>query len=182
MSGTERWKDIELLKRDKAKAYKFLEDNGIRLCFDSDKMKLLKFLLMPIFLALRDEIFTSDLSLIYLYRQAEQSEKFAGSDGLCNISAEYGTTSIGISAEALEYDADYAVMLIIHEIAHLLCKGTTPDFFVRMDKLLNKYNRLTNSKIYNDYSEQGVKRFAFDSRSGIIGVHKNSRKYFRIKG
>ncbi len=30
MSGTERWKDIELLKRDKTKAYRFLEDNGIR--------------------------------------------------------------------------------------------------------------------------------------------------------
>lgn len=179
MKSTGHWNDIELLKRDKAKAYRFLADNGIRLCFDSDKMKLLKLLFTSIFFALRDDIFTSDLSLIYLYRQSEQSGKFAGADGLCNISAEYGTTSIGISAEALEYDRDYAVMVLIHEITHLLCKGTSPDFFMRMDKLLYKYNRFTKSKICNDYSEKGVKRFTVDSRSGFIGVPQDNRKDFR---
>lgn len=180
MNSTNHWYDTERLKRDKEKAYKFLTDNAIRLCFDSDKMKLLKLLFTQIFFVLRDDIFTSDLSLVYLYRQSEQSDKFAEVDGLCNISEEYGTTSIGISVEALEYSLDYAAMVLIHEITHLICKGTSPDFFVRMDKLLNKYNRFTNSKICNDYSEKGVKQFNLDSRSGIIRVPQSNRKNFRM--
>lgn len=82
----------------------------------------------PVFFALREDIFTSDLSLVYLYRQSEQSDEFLEADGLCNISAEYGTISIGISVEALKYDLDYSVMVLIHEITHLLCKGTSPTF------------------------------------------------------
>ena len=76
---------------------------------------------------------------------------------------------------------DYAVMVLIHEITHLLCKRTSPDFFMCMDKLLYKYNRFTNSRICNDYSEQGLKRFAADSRSGFIGVPQSNRKNFRIR-
>lgn len=180
MESTGHWKDMEQLKCDKAKAYRFLAENGIQLCFDSDKMKLLKLLFTSIFFALREEIFTSNLSLVYLYRQSEQSDKFAGEDGLCNISVEYETTSIGISVEALEYDLDYAVMVLIHEITHLLCKGTSTDFFMRMDKLLYKYNRFTNSRICNDYLEKEIRQFAVDSRSGVIRVPKSNRKNFRI--
>lgn len=180
MNSTNHWYDIERLKRDKEKAYRFLTDNAIRLCFDSAKLKLLKLLFASIFFALREEVFTTNLSLVYLYRQSEQSGEFAEVDGLCNISVEYGTTSIGISAEALEYDLDYAVMVLIHEITHLLCKGTSPDFFMRMDKLLNKYNRFTNSRICNDYSEKGVRQFNLDSRSGIIRVPQSNRKNFRM--
>ena len=181
MRSTEHWKNMEQLKCDKAKAYRFLEDNGIKLCFDSYENKLLRLLFTPIFFALMDDIFTSDLSLVYLYRQGEQLDKFAEVDGLCNISVEYGTTSIGISAEALEYDLDYAIMVLIHEITHLLCKGTSPDFFMCMDKLLYKYNRFTNSRICNDYSEKEVRRFAADSRSGFIRVPQSNRKNFRIR-
>lgn len=179
MKITGHWSDTNQLKRDKEKAYKFLTNNGIKPCFDSYDNKLLRLLFTPIFFALIDDIFTSDLSLVYLYRQSEQSDEFAEVDGLCNISVEYGTTSIGISAEALEYDLDYAVMVLIHEITHLLCKGTSPDFFMRMDKLLHKYNRFTTSKICNDYMEKGVRQFNLDSRSGFIGVPQKNREIFR---
>lgn len=180
MRSTGHWNDMEQLKRDKTKAYRYLKDTGIQLCFDSYENKLLRLLFTPIFFALMDDIFTSNLSLVYLYRQSEQSDEFAEVDGLCNISVEYGTTSIGISAEALEYDLDYAVMVLIHEITHLLCKGTSPDFFMRMDKLLHKYNRFTNSRICNDYSEKGVRLFNLDHRSGIIRVPQCNRKNFRM--
>lgn len=95
MRSTGHWKDMEQLKCDKEKAYNFLTDNGIRLCFDSYENKMLRMLFTPIFFALIEEIFTSNLSLVYLYRQSKQSDEFAEVDGLCNISVEYGTTSIG---------------------------------------------------------------------------------------
>ena len=163
--------DMEKLKYNQHNAFRNLEENGIKVCFDENEQKLLKLIFTPIFLALRQEIFTSSISLVYTYRQSEQTEEFAAADGLCNISAEYRTVSIGISVEALHSDPDYATMVLIHEITHSLCKkGTDPDFFMRMDRLLFKYNRLTKSKIRNDYSEKGVRQIAFDNRSDMIRI------------
>ena len=85
MESMGHWKDMEHLKCDKAKAYRFLEDNDIRLCFDSDKLKLLKLL----FTSTRAHPLTPAERLERcVYRRQKDAVQAVWSEGLLTFSRE----------------------------------------------------------------------------------------------
>lgn len=147
-----RWQCLDKLKSNHETALRYVHEQGIKICTDaSERERSMRFLL-PIFQVFYDEISHSSLSLIYLYRQSEQSAEFADFDGRCYTSADCDTSSIGLSVELIHANPDYTTMVIIHELAHLLRVGDE-NFFRIMDELVQRYNSVTNSMIVNDYSE-----------------------------
>lgn len=152
MISRNRWQNIDKIKNDHETALRYVHEQGIKICTDESERERAMLFLLPIFQVFREEISTSSLSLIYLYRQSEQSEEFADFDGRCYVSADCDTSSIGLSVELLHADNDYCVMVILHELAHLLRVGDE-NFFRIMDELVQRYNSATKSMIANDYSE-----------------------------
>lgn len=147
-----KWQYLDKLNSNHETALRYVHEQGIKICTDETERERAMLFLLPIFQVFYDEISHSSLSLIYLYRQSEQSAEFADFDGQCNISANCDTSAIGLSVELLHADNDYCVMVALHELAHLLQNGEE-NFFRVMDELVQKYNAATGSRIINDYSE-----------------------------
>lgn len=148
---------LRQIRIDQRIALKQVEKLGIKICCDPCERELAMCLFLPLLQIFGEEM--SDLSLIYLYWQDEQPEELQGIDGWCNTFIHPATgrqiCAIGLSLDALHCSLDYAVMVSIHELAHLKYAGDDCRFFPYMDKLLERYNRATDSDIQNDYVEGG---------------------------
>lgn len=100
----------------------------------------------------------SSLSLVYVYDQREQPESISPNDGYSSVSERQTdgrrVASIGISIQALHRGDEYAVMVLLHELAHILRSYPVDhgqEFHQTLDKLIVRYNVATGAKIENDY-------------------------------
>ena len=150
-------RDLKQIRIDKKTALKQVEKLGIKICDDPQERELAMCLFLPLLQIFGEEM--SDLSLIYLYWQDEQPEELQGIDGWCNTFIHPTTRrqicAIGLSLDALHCSLDYAVMVAVHEMAHLKYAGEDDNFFPYMDQLLERYNRATGGNVKNDYIEGG---------------------------
>lgn len=149
-----RWMDIEQLKKDRKSALKRVKADGIILCFDPDERKKAKELFLPVMQVLQDDLKNSSLSLIFIYRQSEQKGVFAECDGLCFTSSGEDAASIGISTELINGSREYAYMVILHEITHLLLNNRDVGFFGKLDDLIRRFNEAAGCNVVNDYAER----------------------------
>lgn len=146
--------NLTRLERDRDATMQRIKDDGIIMCFDKGEREKAKRLLYSVFRVLERELLESKLSLLYVYRQSEQSAKFSAYDGMCRIFGDNcKAAAIGLSVELLDGDQDYAAMVLIHEIAHMKYSGDDPRFFEYMDELIAKYNGATGAHVVNDYRE-----------------------------
>ena len=149
-----RWMDIEQLKKDRNAALKKVKEDGIIFCFDPDERKKAKELFLPVMQVLQDDLKNSSLSLIFIYRQGEQKGVFAECDGLCFTAYDEDVASIGISTELINGNREYAYMVILHEITHLLLNNQDVGFFGKLDNLIRRFNEATGCNVVNDYAER----------------------------
>lgn len=147
----ERSKMFSKAKRDFA--INAVQGEGIKICYDQEAREMLRIFLLPLVKVFHCEITESRLSLIYLYRQSEQIEKFSKCDGQCNIFDVPPVAAIGLSIEMMQGKWEYAVMVFIHELTHLKYLGTDERFFPYMDELLKRFNDEMGTRITNDYKE-----------------------------
>ena len=147
----ERSKIFSKVKRDFA--INAVQGEGIKICYDQEAREMLRIFLLPLVKVFHCEITESRLSLIYLYRQSEQIEKFSKCDGQCNIFDVPPVAAIGLSIEMMQGKWEYAVMVFIHELTHLKYLGTDERFFPYMDELLKRFNDEMGTRITNDYKE-----------------------------
>lgn len=62
--------------------------------------------------------------------------------------------SIGISIQALHAGHDYAIMVFLHEMAHVLSSFPSahgPEYHAYLDRLIERYNQAAGTEITNDY-------------------------------
>lgn len=162
MNNSGHWNDKAQMLKDKAAALKMVKQRGIILSYDSGALTILRQAFRPVFQTFKNEIYKTNLSLIYTYWQSEQPKEWEKCDGCFNfnIDADNPRTSysaIGISGEALYFDRNYTTVLIIHELTHLFYFDTcNSNFFRHMDKLLERYNAANGTNIQNDYNENGL--------------------------
>lgn len=94
------------------------------------------------------------LAYAFFYRQREQSERFRAFDGLSmNVG---GHTCIGVSDLALQRGADYAALIFLHELAHVVHKDHSEAFHRYLDRLISRYNQAAGRSVKNDYSGLAV--------------------------
>ena len=127
---------------------------GIVICTNPDALEQCAEILFPVFLSLLEEIQESDLCFWYLYRQDKQPPHIAGFDGYSSAKVIDGrrVASVGLSVEALSAGADYAAMVFMHELSHVITgRGHDAVFHARLDRLILKYNRATGKRVRNDY-------------------------------
>lgn len=154
-----RWDNPAELQRDHDIARRLLLDQGIVLSDDPAALAKLRDVFTSIFLALHHEIMArGTLSLVYCYDQDRQPPRISCCDGYSSVSERLTdgrrVSSVGVSVQALRYDRDYSVMLMLHELAHTLYKVPSEHgiaFHGHLDRLIAKYNAATGSNIANDY-------------------------------
>lgn len=105
-----------------------------------------------------NEILNSTLTLIYLYDQEKQPPDIAKCDGRASISERLKdgkrVSAIGVSLQALHYYKEYAVMIFLHELTHILYDTKEEhgaEFHSYLDNLIERYNQATGEKVENDY-------------------------------
>lgn len=143
-----------------------LENDGVVILHDDEEKKRLKGVVLPVFLACWDDICEADdLALFYTYRMEDQAPGsfVAMSDGYSTIkvNAETGVSlsAVGVSVEAMDKGLDYAVLVLLHELCHLLVREPpakdqmehSEAFHARLDGLLAKFNFVFGLDIQNDY-------------------------------
>ncbi len=150
--------NIEQLKKNRSAALKLVEGEGIRICFDEVERERAKQFLLPLFRVFEKELTDGRLSLVYLYRQSEQKERFSWCDGQCNIfdhpSGSGYIIAIGLSVELMSAPRSYGEMVFLHELSHMRYNGRSPFFFPYMDRLISRYNKATGASVVNDYKEK----------------------------
>lgn len=152
------WNEPVLLHRDKKKAYKFIKEQGIIICLDDDERRHAKKVFKLVGEIFRDEMLSSSLSLIYLYDQNKQPPHIAKNDGYSSVSKKLKdgrrVSSIGISIQALNNTKEYAVLVFLHELTHVLYRTEQEHdtvFHNYLDSLIEKYNAATGERVKNDY-------------------------------
>lgn len=178
----EHWSDKKKMLRDKAAALRLVNQRGIILCYDSRELQLIKNAFLPILKTFPVEIYDVNLSLLYVYRQSEQTDK-GKFDATCDFNTKFFlhtfyNSSIGISAEALNCgDPDYVTMLFIHELTHLIYGDTEErDFFRHMDGLLERYNAINKTSIQNDYVETTLENLKATRRENFKAALENFKR------
>lgn len=154
------WSKPGSLHQDKMKACKLVTEQGIIICLDDNERQYAKKVFKPIGEIFRDEMLSSSLSLIYLYDQNKQPPHIAKNDGYASVSKMLKdgrrVSSIGISIQALHNTKEYAVLVFLHELTHILYyteqeHGTV--FHNYLDSLIERYNAATSERVKNDYFE-----------------------------
>lgn len=141
-------------------AEKFATDAGFLFSIHKEDKELLK-ILEPV-KEIHREYITDNVTVIYTYRQEEQKvDRFRDADGINFYSRNpfTGETifSICISVSALNAGKDYAALVFMHELAHVLIRSEkhTTTFTKILDSLIDQYNQATGSAIINDYAAAG---------------------------
>lgn len=99
---------------------------------------------------IRPYVRSNHLIFIFPYDRTAQPAPFAGCAGL--QTGNHRTAVIGIAAEVLQgkWGQDYAVYVMLHEIAHMEYDGHGPEFISHLDGLIARFNRATGRNIKND--------------------------------
>ena len=100
-----------------------------------------------------------ELACLYLFSQSEQTGERESHDGYAFRSLDTitgrGICSVGLSIEALKAGEDYAALVLLHELAHVLFwepgEGHGAEYHRTLDGMIDCYNRQTGSSIKNDY-------------------------------
>ena len=151
------WTDPALLWRDHKRALELVREQGIRICLDPAERELAKRIFTPLSAVFWPDLLCSCLSLVYVYDQGAQSPAVKKCDGYSSVSERQNdgrrVASIGISLQALHAEEDYAVLIFLHELCHVLY-GVPPHgrrFHQKLDLLIERYNRATGAAVSNDY-------------------------------
>lgn len=159
----DRWHDMDALRRDHDTALRLLDRQGLIRCIDQHWVMEAKRLFLPIVISLQNVVMGSVLSLVYCYDQQQQLPTLAKNDGFSSVSEHQKdgrrVASIGISIQAMQQGDECAVMVLLHELTHILSSypaehGRT--FHQTLDKLIARYNTATGAKIKNDYFGLGL--------------------------
>lgn len=152
------WCDMELLQQNHEWALELVKAQGIKICLDPAERALAKETLAPITSIFYPDLLCSILSLIYLYDMDKQPLAVKKSDGFSSVSERQSdgrrVASIGISLQALHAGKDYAVLVFLHELTHILSDFPSkhgPEFHAYLDRLIKRYNEATRSAVQNDY-------------------------------
>lgn len=152
------WNKPASLQKDKKEAYKLITKQGMILCFDDEERQYAKEIFKPLGEIFKDEILSSSLSFIYLYDQNKQPPSISENDGYSSISKmlKYGrrVSAIGISIQALHETKEYAIMVFLHELAHILYEPENEHdymFHNYLNYLIARYNDATGEYVKNDY-------------------------------
>ena len=154
-----RWDNLEELQRDHDVARQLLLKQGVVLSDDPAALAALREIFTSVFLCFHREIMErGTLALVYTYDQDRQPPRIAGCDGYSSVSEKQRdgrrVSSVGVSVQALRYDRNYSVMLLLHELAHTLSVFPTehgPEFHAYLDGLIARFNAATGAAIQNDY-------------------------------
>ena len=165
----DRWHNPETLRRDHDTALRLLEQQGLVRYMDPHWAAEAKRLFLSIIVALPDVIMGSVLSLVYVYDQRQQPVDLAKNDGYSSVSEQmqdgHRVASIGVSIQALQRGDAYAMMILLHEMAHILRSYPVEhgvEFHAQLDQLINRFNAATGSSLVND--RFGL-QMRYDSRS-----------------
>lgn len=154
---TDRWSDISALRRDHDTALRLLDQQGLVRCMDPHWLAEAKRLFLEIIVALRETVMSSCLSLVYCYDQQKQPPNIAKCDGYSSVSEHLRdgrkVASIGVSIQALQQGDAHALLILLHETAHIL--GSYPvehgvEFHEQLDKLIAQFNQRTGGRLVND--------------------------------
>ena len=155
----DRWSDLSLLLEDKRVAMNELDKLGMVISDDLEANAALRRVFTSVFMVFSDCIMEcGTLSLVYTYSQIIQPPELAKNDGFSSTSEHLGdgrrVSSIGVSVEALRYSEEYAAMIILHELTHVLISGNhdhDEEFHRFLDDLVEKYNNRYGTDLQNDY-------------------------------
>lgn len=151
------WTSREMLQRDRALALGFVRDQNIKICLDPTERELAKQTFLRITKTFFPDLLCSCLSLIYVYDQDVQPPTVKKCDGYSSVSERQSdgrrVASIGISLQALHAGENYAVLIFLHELCHVLhgFPAHGPEFHKHLDRLIAKYNAATKGTVVNDY-------------------------------
>ena len=101
------------------------------------------------------DVMQDSVDFVLTYSMEESGVTFDGRGGKAIQNTETGqiVTIIGEAQEAIDAGRDYAVMVFIHELTHVLT-GTiehTPAFHNFLNYLLNEIEQYSGHRIKNDY-------------------------------
>ena len=158
-----------------------LEGEGLVLDDNPAALARLEYLLERVRSVLAGDV-AHELSALFTFRESEQvNEDWQGADGWlwwCST-PQQKFYAIGISSEVLEdTDENYIILVLLHEIAHLLSgQGHNAAFTGCLDKLLAEYNKKTGANIANDYAgifpyPSTVGRFDSGKKVPRVGVRR----------
>ena len=70
----------------------------------------------------------------------------------CRTDAGKKLAAVGVAEEAIETGRDYAVMVWLHELSHVICeRGHTELFHSMLDQLIIETNSQSGTQIESDY-------------------------------
>lgn len=154
---TDRWHDPAVLRQDHDIALRLLDRQGLVRCTDQQWVAEAKRLFLPIVVALRETIMGSCLSLVYVYNQRQQPANLAKNDGYSSVSERQKdgrrVASIGVSVQALKRGEEYASLVLLHELTHVLKSYPVDhgvEFHRELDRLIAQYNQRTGGHVVND--------------------------------
>lgn len=158
--------DTAALRRDHDTALILLRRGGMNPAHDPVMREELRRVFTPVFIALQDEITTKNpLNFVYCYDQDAQPPRISACDGYSSVHVDRLTgrrvASIGISVQALRAGEDFAGLILLHELAHVLIDDTAAHdhdeaFHALLDQLIERFNQKTGKAIVNDY--QGLEK------------------------
>lgn len=147
---------MELVKGSKGRrVLRWVQTQGQILCHDTAEQKRLSSLLdelRPIFPEMEQ------VHAWYTYRQQDQPPPLSEHDGEmwkdCTLDGCGTLYAVGISVEGLDAGHDYAVLLVLHELGHVVADVGDNDMRLHstINNLLARYNQATGKRIENDYS------------------------------
>lgn len=118
----------------------------------------------PVFLAIQKVFpsFWECVTLQFCYVGDEQSEEYRNDDGISwkDVTSDAGTLfAVGLSREATEQGFEYAAMIAMHELCHVLCDIAEiceihehdRHFHNVLDGLIKRFNDQTGLTVKNDY-------------------------------
>jgi hypothetical protein len=148
-------------KFEQAKAE--IKRQGFHISEHEEDIALLILALIPTLTIFQKEL--DSITCLFVYRQQDQeTEAQREQDGITIYGRKPGTEetmfSIGVSVEALKKGTNYATLVFLHELSHVLYTSITMDcgesvhdifFHNYLDKLIARYNNVTGESIRNDY-------------------------------
>lgn len=153
------WLNKDTLEREHRLARKLVEDQGIVISKDAAAYELARAAFAKVAIAEQNFLFPSTLRLVYVYDMDEQPKEheISNSDGFSGVSEKMEdgkrVSSIGISIQALQKSEEYAALIFLHELAHVVSHGRKHDklYHVLLDMMIAQYNDHHGTHVVNDY-------------------------------
>ncbi len=161
------WEDLEeLMKNGEEMRNQMEQEDGVVLLDDQEaRERLKKIFTLAFFACYSDFCKAGDLCLVYPYSMDGQNEKsqIADCDGFSSRKTDPKTgeprCAIGVSVEAMDVGMDYAVLVLLHELTHMIVIEPQPENFTHhsayfhsvLDELIEKFNTAYKTEIVNDY-------------------------------